>query len=223
MRLTNHQDTDRTVADLYRAIDRRIPVTLTYLKEEKVRVIAVNGAGVATVRKSHKTGRLLETVRTIEPYEIATTKAGDITVKALDRETGEGRTWRLDRISAYTLHRTTTYALPSPLDEEAPVGADASPAITAALRVAHRRGGRVTAPAPVVTDLVDRDLARPDGAGGHVLTEVGASVAAGLPSADRPPTFHTVEELTDWEIAREDRAEDLRRDLERADALADAA
>ncbi|MCE7081199.1 WYL domain-containing protein [Streptomyces sp. ST2-7A] len=226
MRLTRHQASTNTIADLYKAIDRRIPVTITYLKEERRRLFKVDGEGDTTVVRSHATGRLIETVRTVEPYEIATTKTGDIVVKAIDREAGESRTWRIDRIAAYTLHRSTTYALPSPLDEEAEIGTDASPAITAALRVAHRRDGRVTAPAPVVADLIDRELARPDGAGGaggHVLTTVGASVAANLPSADRTPTFTSPEELTAWEIAREDRAEDLRRDLERADALADAA
>lgn len=94
MKLTARQTTTATLSDLTRAMDRRQPVTMTYFKEEK------DEAG-------RKTGNLVETVRTIEIYDIRTTKAGHITIKAIDRETGEPRTWRLDRIHAYTVHRTS--------------------------------------------------------------------------------------------------------------------
>jgi hypothetical protein len=92
MRLTAKQATAKTLADLYRSIDRQQVVTLTFDKEEK------NDAG-------RKTGRLVEDVRSVEPYDIQTTLAGDIVIKAMDRQTGESRTIRLDRVHAYTLHR----------------------------------------------------------------------------------------------------------------------
>lgn len=118
MKLTKNQTTETTLAALLRAADRRHPVTISYLKEEKDQ----NG---------RKTGRLVETVRTIETYDTVTTKAGNITLKAMDRETGERRTFRLDRIVAYTIHRTT-YLVPVPADEtRAP--APAVPATPAAL------------------------------------------------------------------------------------------
>ena len=93
MRHTNRQTSTKTLADLYRALDRKQAVTLTFDKEEK------DDAG-------EKTGRLVEDVRTVEPYDIQTTRAGDIVVKAMDRQTGESRTIRLDRTHAYTLHRS---------------------------------------------------------------------------------------------------------------------
>lgn len=93
MRHTNRQTSTKTLADLYRALDNRRAVTLTFDKEEK------DDAG-------KKTGRLVEDVRTVEPYDIQTTLAGEIVIKAMDRQTGESRTIRLDRIHAYTIHRS---------------------------------------------------------------------------------------------------------------------
>jgi predicted DNA-binding transcriptional regulator YafY len=92
MKLTAKQNVKNTLADLYRSIDRQHAVTLTFDKEEK----DDNGK---------KTGRLVEDVRTVEPYDIQTTLAGHIVIKAMDRQTGESRTIRLDRVHAYTLHR----------------------------------------------------------------------------------------------------------------------
>ncbi|MGH3372379.1 MAG: WYL domain-containing protein [Nocardioidaceae bacterium] len=82
MKHTARQATGQTLADLYRAIDNQRPVTVTYTKAD--------GS---------------ESVRTIEPYELATTKAGDVIVKAMDRESHDRRSFRVDRITAYTLHR----------------------------------------------------------------------------------------------------------------------
>lgn len=82
MRNTAKQASSRTIADMYRAIDTKRPVTITYTKAD--------GS---------------ETVRTIEPHDIRTTKNGDVIVKAADRQSGESRTFRIDRITAYTLHR----------------------------------------------------------------------------------------------------------------------
>lgn len=103
MRFTARQLSETTITDMYRAMDRQHPVTITYLKEEK------DEAG-------KKTGRMAETVRTIEIYDIRTTAAGHIILKAMDRETGEKRTFRTDRIVSYTTHRTA-YVLTSPVDE----------------------------------------------------------------------------------------------------------
>ncbi|MFB7440238.1 WYL domain-containing protein [Streptomyces mirabilis] len=93
MRHTANETTTQTLTRLVAALDKSHPVTITYLKEEK------DEAG-------KKTGRLIQTVRTIEIYDIVTTKAGDVLIKAMDRETGESRSWRLDRIVSYTTHRT---------------------------------------------------------------------------------------------------------------------
>jgi predicted DNA-binding transcriptional regulator YafY len=54
-----------------------------------------------------------ETIRTIEIREVKTTKAGDVILRAADRQSGELRTFRADRIQAYTIHRTAyTVVLP---------------------------------------------------------------------------------------------------------------
>lgn len=83
MRITAKQATTKTLADLYNALDRQQPVTITYIKADGT-----------------------QTIRTIELYDIRTTKAGAVIVKAMDRETGESRTFRLDRLVSYTVHRT---------------------------------------------------------------------------------------------------------------------
>jgi len=93
---TARQLSETTTADMYRAMDRQHPVTLTYTKAD---------------------GSI--TVRTIEIYDIRTTKAGAVTLKAMDRQTGESRTFRIDRIVAYTTHRTA-YTVARPADETAP-------------------------------------------------------------------------------------------------------
>lgn len=40
-----------------------------------------------------------QTTRTIEPYEVTDTFAGDLIVRAMDRRSGDVRTFRLDRIT----------------------------------------------------------------------------------------------------------------------------
>jgi predicted DNA-binding transcriptional regulator YafY len=123
MKLTKNQPESRTLTALLHAADRHHPVTITYTKADGT-----------------------TTVRTIETYDIVTTKAGHITLKAMDRETGERRTFRLDRIQAYTVHRTAyTVALP---EADAPARVLPAPATPAALiafelgrdeRPAHRQ------------------------------------------------------------------------------------
>jgi predicted DNA-binding transcriptional regulator YafY len=85
----------RTRTDLDWALIMQRPVTVSYVRAD--------GA---------------ETVRTIELYDIRETKAGNIIAKAMDRETGQARTWRLDRITHYTLHRGR-YTVPRPVKENA--------------------------------------------------------------------------------------------------------
>lgn len=80
---TSRETSEQTLNRLIRAWDRRRAVTLTYTKADGT-----------------------ETVRTIEITDVTTSKAGDVLIKAMDRQSGEMRTWRLDRIDAYTVHST---------------------------------------------------------------------------------------------------------------------
>jgi predicted DNA-binding transcriptional regulator YafY len=82
MKLTAKQSQTKTLADLYRAIDRQHVVTITYLD--------VDGT---------------ETVRTVEPWDIRTTKNGRIQLRAGCRLRGDARSFYVDQIKAYTLHR----------------------------------------------------------------------------------------------------------------------
>ncbi|MFF7837574.1 hypothetical protein ACFZC6_01870 [Streptomyces ossamyceticus] len=104
MRRTANETTTQTLTRLIKAADRQHPITLAYLKEEK------DEAG-------KKTGHLVETVRTVEIYDFTVTAAGDIVIKAMDRETGEARSWRLDRLVSYTVHRTS-YVIERPAADE---------------------------------------------------------------------------------------------------------
>lgn len=83
MKLTKNQTEQATLTAMYRALDRQHPVTITYTKAD------------GTV-----------TLRTIEIREVKTTKAGAVILRAADRQSGELRTFRADRIVSYTLHRT---------------------------------------------------------------------------------------------------------------------
>jgi len=46
-----------------------------------------------------------ETIRTVEPYDIRTTKAGRIRIHAMCRLRGDDRGFYIDQIVSYTLHR----------------------------------------------------------------------------------------------------------------------
>jgi predicted DNA-binding transcriptional regulator YafY len=85
---TATETTDRTLTRIIRAMDHQHPITITYTKADGT-----------------------ETLRTIEVYDVTTTKAGDIVIKAMDRDSGEKRSFRADRISHYTIHRTA-YTVP---------------------------------------------------------------------------------------------------------------
>ncbi|MFH9425989.1 WYL domain-containing protein [Streptomyces sp. NPDC017529] len=70
------------LTDLYRALDRRTAVTITYRDTDGT-----------------------ETVRTIEIADIRTTKSGRIEIRAMCRLRSEARGFGLHRIVSYTLHR----------------------------------------------------------------------------------------------------------------------
>ncbi|MEU0624953.1 WYL domain-containing protein [Streptomyces rubiginosohelvolus] len=101
MRHTNRQSSTKTLADLYRALDRANAVTITYLKP----------------------GETEPTVRTIEITELRTTsvrirkdgtvKGGGIIVIAMCRLRGEAREFHLSGILSYTVHRMA-YVLDRP-------------------------------------------------------------------------------------------------------------
>ncbi|MFD6113612.1 WYL domain-containing protein [Streptomyces yangpuensis] len=107
MKHTTNETQTQTLTRLIGALDKHHPVTITYLKEEKTET-------------GKKTGRLVETIRTIEIYDFKVSNAGDILITAMDRETGERRDFRLDRIQAYTVHRTSYTVAREPRTEDAP-------------------------------------------------------------------------------------------------------
>jgi predicted DNA-binding transcriptional regulator YafY len=94
MRHTKNETSTTTLTRLITALDKRQPVTVTYVKADGT-----------------------TTVRTLELYDIVVSAAGDIVLKAMDRETGEARSFRLDRIVSYTTHRTH-YLIERPAADE---------------------------------------------------------------------------------------------------------
>jgi predicted DNA-binding transcriptional regulator YafY len=94
MRHTKNETTTQTLTRLITALDKQQPVTITYVKADGT-----------------------TTVRTIETYDIAISNAGDVLLKAMDRETGESRSFRLDRLVSYTVHRTA-YTVARPAADE---------------------------------------------------------------------------------------------------------
>lgn len=94
MRHTKNETSTTTLTRLIKALDAKHPVTITYTKADGT-----------------------TTIRTIEVYDITVSAAGDIVLKAMDRETGEARSFRLDRLVSYTIHRTT-YTVARPAADE---------------------------------------------------------------------------------------------------------
>ncbi|MER7707209.1 WYL domain-containing protein [Kitasatospora sp. NPDC097605] len=76
-------NTATTSTRLIKAMDRQHPVTISYVKEDGER-----------------------TVRTIEIFDFTISKDGHVLILAMQRSNGERRSFRLDRITAYTIHRT---------------------------------------------------------------------------------------------------------------------
>ncbi|WP_328545435.1 WYL domain-containing protein [Streptomyces europaeiscabiei] len=115
MKRTATQTTTRTLADLYRAIDRQHAVTITYTDRD------------GTTK-----------IRTIEPFEISTTKNGGIRVHAMCRlayfedPTDAERGFNLESISEYTVHRMAfvlTRPEPTVYERPAPAPADDADAL----------------------------------------------------------------------------------------------
>lgn len=113
MKLTANQPTGATLAAMYRALDRRHPVTITYVKKDGT-----------------------TTLRTVELFEIRTTKTGGVLLRGMDRQTGEARSFLLAGLVAYTVHRTA-YTVPVPADEPAPHPAPSTPAALVAYEIAR--------------------------------------------------------------------------------------
>lgn len=98
MRLTKNETSTQTLVRLIKALDKQQPVTITYVKAD--------GS---------------TTIRTIEIFDVVISNAGDILLKAMDRETGEARSFRIDsdRLIAYTVHRTA-YVIKRPTVDDKP-------------------------------------------------------------------------------------------------------
>jgi predicted DNA-binding transcriptional regulator YafY len=94
MRHTKNETSTTTLTRLITALDKQQPVTITYTKADGT-----------------------ETIRTIEIHDVIVTNAGDIVLRAADRDTQEMRSFRIDRIQAYTVHRTA-YVIARPADDE---------------------------------------------------------------------------------------------------------
>lgn len=100
MKHTKHQPLTKTLADLYRALDKQLVVTLTYVDDKGE-----------------------ETIRTVEGHELRTTADGDVILVAMCRLREDERQFRLSRVVSYTVHRMayvldrpapTTYERPAP-------------------------------------------------------------------------------------------------------------
>ena len=98
MRHTKNETTTQTLTRLIKALDAKHPVTITYVKADGT-----------------------TTVRTIELFDIVISNAGDILLKAMDRETGEARSFRIDsdRLLSYTIHRSA-YVVARPAADDKP-------------------------------------------------------------------------------------------------------
>lgn len=94
MRHTKNETRTTTLTRLIAALDRKHPATITYTKADGT-----------------------ETIRTIEIHDVIVTAAGDIVLRAADRDTQEMRSFRTDRIVSYTVHRTA-YTVPRPAADE---------------------------------------------------------------------------------------------------------
>jgi predicted DNA-binding transcriptional regulator YafY len=94
MRHTKNETSTTTLTRLITALDKHQPVTITYTKADGT-----------------------ETIRTIELADIIVTAAGDIVLRAADRDTQEMRSFRIDRIQTYTIHRTQ-YVVEIPAADE---------------------------------------------------------------------------------------------------------
>jgi predicted DNA-binding transcriptional regulator YafY len=113
VRHTKNETSITTLTRLITALDKQQPVTITYTKADGT-----------------------TTVRTIEIYDVVISQAGDILIKAMDRETGESRSFRIDRLVSYTVHRTA-YVIARPVADDKPANTTYELAATVAPHAAH--------------------------------------------------------------------------------------
>jgi len=96
--MIRNTDEERTFNDLRIAVDLKRPVTVDYVKADGTR-----------------------TVRVIEPYEIGSAK-GRTVIRAMDRQSRDYRSWRLDRIYAYRVSPARgRFAVPRSMGTPEPV------------------------------------------------------------------------------------------------------
>lgn len=119
MRHTANETTTQTLTRLITALDRRQPVTLTYVKADGT-----------------------ETIRTVEAYDLVVSNAGDILLKGMDRETGEARSFRVDRIVSYSTHRTA-YLIERPAADDKPTRTHGLATVTVLYPVDLPTAGRI--------------------------------------------------------------------------------
>lgn len=143
MRTTANETETQTTLRLLNAMDRQQPVTITYLKADGT-----------------------ETIRTIEIYNIEVSNAGDLLLKVMDRQSGEKRTFRIDRIRSYTVHRSAyTVALPADAKPATPKAfcSSCSDLVEADELAAGPSGD------PTCTDCLSSWEGQPDTAGGFTF------------------------------------------------------
>jgi predicted DNA-binding transcriptional regulator YafY len=128
----SRQTTYKTLVDLYRAIDHRHAITITYTDEDGE-----------------------TTIRTIEPYDLRTTKTGDIEVYAMCRLRQAERKFKLSRIATYSCHRIA-FVLDRP---EATTPAGRTIVVRSTAQVIARELGRDYLPARRKLAQTDTDLA----------------------------------------------------------------
>lgn len=132
-----------------------------------------------------------ESRRTVEIAEIRDTKAGDVVMIAWDRSVSQRRTFRLDRITGYTLHRTAKVAA-----YRQPVAPEPTPEATAA-PVVVRPGDEVR----TADGLVGRVQGKPMRAEWGVLAVV-KFVAAEQPATPRAEVATRRCECSEYRIAK---------------------
>ncbi|MFD8899887.1 WYL domain-containing protein [Streptomyces ardesiacus] len=125
MKLTKNQTAAKTLADLYKAIDKAVVVTITF--------VDTNG---------------VETIRSVEPWELRTTKNGRIQLRAGCRLRGDARSFAVDQIKAYTVHRGMGFVLDRP---EATTPAGRAIVVRSAAQLIARELGRDYLPTRRIT------------------------------------------------------------------------
>ncbi|MFE1396772.1 WYL domain-containing protein [Nocardiopsis dassonvillei] len=100
--MRTNTDTSRTLLHLLRALDAGRAVSLRYVDSD---------------------GKVSR--RAVEIHAIEVSASGHFVIRAFDRRRGEARSFRLDRVTAYTLHRVAHLA-----DYRCPVTPAADPVAT---------------------------------------------------------------------------------------------